>query len=196
MLHLLLLERQHHLVAIELEQVLEWPTNDRQAYLDAQWLGRLGTCTTLESAILMGKFGMAHVLLENGADANVICKLHGPPLKAALVECGIMERRPSGTEEFVDRSVLSGSRSRIVALLLENGADVSRPILGQTFWTIASRYRWFEVLELLVELGVYPVDKDPGIVSQWVGAVRDKNWGRIRTLLSTTSAYRHVRRGL
>lgn len=193
MLHLLLLERQHRLVAIELEQVLEWPANDRQAYLDAQWLG---TCTILESEILMGNFGMAHVLLENGADANVICKRHGASLKAALVECRIIERRPSGTEEFVDCSVPSGSMSWIVGLLLENGADPSEPILGQTLWTIASRYRWFEVLELLVELGVYPVDKHYGIVSQWAGAVRDKDWGRIRTLLSTTSAYRHVRRGL
>lgn len=193
MLHLLLLERRHRLVAIELERVLKWPANDRQAYLNAQWLG---TCTTLESAILMGNFGMAHVLLENGADANITCNRHGAPLKAALLECGIIERSFTGEEHFVDRSFASGIRSQIVGLLLENGADVSQPILGQTFWTIARRYRWFEVLELLVELGMYPVDTDPGFVSQWVGAVRDKDWGRIRTLLSTTSAYRHVRRGL
>jgi hypothetical protein len=193
MLHLLLLERRHRLVAIELERVLKWPANDRQAYLNAQWLG---TCTTLESAILMGNFGMAHVLLENGADANITCNRHGAPLKAALLECGIIERSFTGEEHFVDRSFASGIRSQIVGLLLENGADVSQPILGQTFWTIARRYRWFEVLELLVELGMYPVDTDPGFVSQWVGAVRDKDWGRIRTLLSTTSAYRHIRRGL
>lgn len=52
------------------------------------------------------------------------------------------------------------------------------------------------MLELLVDLGVYPVDTHPGIVSQWIGAVRDRDWGRIRTLLSTTQAYRHGRRGL
>lgn len=184
MLHLLVLERRHHLMALELEQVSKQPVNYRQAYLNAR---SLMTCTVLESAIEMRNIRMVHALLENGADANVVCETHGSPLKVALRESGLIENTRTATDG--EHPGPRGDWFRIVELLLKNGADESRRILGRSFWAIARRYEWCEVLEVLVERGVYPENMDPDIVSQWIGAVRDKNWRRIRKFLSMTPGH-------
>lgn len=200
MLQLLVLERRNHLVIIELEQNAKRPAKDRHAYLDASCLsdrsGEAQICTALELAIRMGNARIVRALLDSGADANVECQRHGAPLKVALVEPEFWESTTDRDEALVDPSITKSDRSRIVKLLLENGADVSRPILGQSFWTIASHYRRFEVLEVLVDYGVHPQDADPDTVAQWISAVRDKDWERIQPLLSTTPAYRRVRSGL
>lgn len=203
MLHLLVLERRHHLVAMELEQNAKRPANDQQAYLDAPCLSvRFGEgreaqiCTALELAIAMGNVRIVRALLESGADANIECQRHGTPLKVALIEPEFREAMRDQGETLFDISITKSDRSRIVKLLLENGADVSRPIQGQSFWTIASHYRGFEVLEVLVEHGVHPKDADPDTVAQWISAVRNKDWERIQPLLSTTPVYRRGRSGL
>ena len=168
MLHLLVLECRHHLVAIELERISKQPANYRQAYLNAQWLT---TCTALEAAIEMRNVRMVHVLLESGADANVVCERHGPPLEVALGVSGLIANMRSDEKEaLVDYSVPISDWFRIVELLLENGADVSRPSLGRSLWTIARHYEWYKMLELLAERDVCPDDMHPDIVSQWIGA--------------------------
>jgi hypothetical protein len=142
MLHLLALESQHDLIALELERVSKMPGQERQMYLDAQCGdGRTGkgrNCTALEFAIVMNCSTIARALLKSGAGANVVCERHGAPLQVAVVVY-----RPQD-EMAVDQ----------LKLLLEHGADATRPIDGQSLWDIASRRQWFVILEVLVKHGV------------------------------------------
>lgn len=186
MLYLLVLERRHHLTTLELEQVSKQPVNYRRAYFDAR---SLMTCTVLESAIKMRNVRMVHALLKSGADANVVCETHGSPLKVALRASGLIESMRSEREALGDHPVPSRDWFRIVGILLKNGADESRRILGRSFWVIARRYEWCEVFEVLVERGIYPENMEPDIVPQWIGAVKDKNWKRIRRILSMTPGH-------